>query len=117
MNLIHGIFILCSLWKISYCVYYIVTVLPYKHGVIMNEDLVKKFGELKSRHAELTAEKVKYEARKEQLSAEIKSIQDKYTEYDLSSIASVEKIIKDLTTQLDNELNSINEQYAKIKAV
>jgi hypothetical protein len=61
--------------------------------------------------------KLKYEAKKEQLSSEIKSIQDKYTQYDLSSVESVEKIIADLTSQLESELNSINEQYAKIKAV
>ena len=83
----------------------------------MNEDLISKFQSLKAKHSELTAEKLKYEAKKEQLSSEIKSIQDKYTEYDLSSIESVEKIIADLTSQLDSELTSINEQYAKIKAV
>ena len=109
-------FILCGLCKPFCCVYNNTIIKPYKYGVGM-EDLVKKFGELKSRHAELTAEKLKYEAKKEQLSSEIKSIQDKYTEYDLSTIGSVEKIIKDLTDQLNDELNSINEQYAKIKAV
>lgn len=83
----------------------------------MNDELVAKFQELKSKHAELTNEKLKYEAKKEQLSSEIKSIQDKYTEYDLSTVEAVEKIIKDLTNKLNDELNSINEQYEKIKAV
>lgn len=83
----------------------------------MNDDLVVKFQELKSKHAELTNEKLKYEAKKEQLASEIKSIQDKYTEYDLSTVKSVEKIISDLTSKLNDELNSINEQYEKIKAV
>ena len=35
----------------------------------MNDDLVSKFQELKSKHAELTNEKLKYEAKKEQLSS------------------------------------------------
>jgi chromosome segregation ATPase len=82
-----------------------------------NQELVTKFQELKSKHAELMAEKLKYEAKKEQLSSEIKAIQDKYTEYDLSTTESVEKIIADLTNQLDAELRSINEQYEKIKMV
>ena len=83
----------------------------------MNEDLVKKFQELKAKSAELTAEKVKYEAKKEQLTSDIKAIQNKYTEYDLSSVESVEKIITDLTDKLNKELVAINEQYAKIKAM
>ena len=83
----------------------------------MNEDLIAKFQELKAKHNALTAEKLKYEAKKEQLASEIKSIQDKYTEYDLSTMGSVEKIIADLTNQLSDELASINEQYSKIKAV
>lgn len=83
----------------------------------MNEDLVQKFQELKSRHAELLSEKLKYEAKKEQLVSEIKAIQDKYTEYDLSTAESVDKIISDLTAELESELKSINEQYNKIKAV
>lgn len=83
----------------------------------MNEDLVQKFQELKSRHAELLSEKLKYEAKKEQLVSEIKAIQDKYTEYDLSTAESVDKIISDLTAELTAELKSINEQYNKIKAV
>lgn len=83
----------------------------------MNEDLVAKFQELKTKHAELTAEKLKYEAKKEQLTSEIKAIQDKYKQYDLSSVESVEKIISDLTSQLETELKSISERYAAIKAV
>ena len=83
----------------------------------MNDDLVKKFQELKSKHDSLVAEKLKYEAKRDQLNIEIKAIQDKYTQYDLSSIESVESIIKDLTDQLDTELVNINEQYSKIKAV
>jgi len=83
----------------------------------MNDDLVKKFQELKSKHDSLVAEKLKYEAKRDQLNVEIKAIQDKYTQYDLSSIESVESIIKDLTDQLDTELVNINEQYSKIKAV
>ncbi len=83
----------------------------------MNEDLVQKFQELKSRHAELLSEKLKYEAKKEQLVSEIKAIQDKYTEYDLSTAESVDKIISDLTAELESELKSINEQYNKIKVV
>ena len=82
-----------------------------------NQDLVAKFQELKTKHAELTAEKLKYEAKKEQLSSEIKTIQDKYTDYDLSTVESVEKIISDLTEQLKSELANIDEQYSKIKAV
>jgi chromosome segregation ATPase len=78
---------------------------------------VQKFQELKSRHAELLSEKLKYEAKKEQLVSEIKAIQDKYTEYDLSTAESVDKIISDLTAELESELKSINEQYNKIKAV
>lgn len=85
--------------------------------MIMNDELVAKFQELKTKHAELTNEKLKYEAKKEQLASEIKSIQDKYTEYDLSTVESVEKIICELTNKLNEELNSINEQYEKIKAV
>lgn len=81
------------------------------------DKLIAKFQELKTKHSELTAEKLKYEAKKEQLATEIKEIQDKYPEYDLSSISSVEKIISDLTGQLELELNSINEQYEKIKAM
>lgn len=83
----------------------------------MNEELIAKFQELKTKHAELTTEKLKYEAKKEQLNTEIKAIQDKYKDYDLSTIDSVEKIITSLTSQLETELININEQYAKLKAV
>lgn len=83
----------------------------------MDDNLVAKFQELKSKHAELTNEKLKYEAKKEQLVSEIKAIQEKYKEYDLSTVESVEKIITDLTNKLNDELSSITEQYEKIKAV
>lgn len=81
----------------------------------MKENLVSKFQELKSKHDELVSEKLKCEARKDQLDAEIKSIQEKYTNYDLSSIDSVNNIISTLTEQLSTELNNINEQYTKLK--
>jgi chromosome segregation ATPase len=83
----------------------------------MDDKLVARFQELKTKHSELMSEKLKYEAKKEQLASEIKTIQDKYTEYDLSTIESVESIIADLTNQLTSELNSIEEQYSKIKAL
>lgn len=82
-----------------------------------NDELIVKFNELKTKHSELTAEKLKYEAKLEQLNTDIKTIQDKYPEYDLSTVESVEKIIGDLTSKLTDELNSINEQYNKIKAL
>lgn len=82
-----------------------------------SNELISKFTELKNRQAELTAEKVKYETKLEQLNNEIKIIQNKYSDYDLSSIESVEKIISDLTIQLTNELADINTQYEKIKAM
>lgn len=81
----------------------------------MQKDLVAKFQELKSRQSELTAEKLKYETRLEQLSNEMKQIQDKYHEYDLSSVESVELIIKNLESQLDKELEDINKRYMIIK--
>lgn len=81
------------------------------------DNLVEKFKELKSKHDALVAEKLKYEAKKEQLHSEIKAIQDKYSEYDLSSVESVEKIISELTLQLNTELAYISEQYSKLKAV
>jgi chromosome segregation ATPase len=84
-------------------------------GHIM-DDLVAKFQELKNKHTELIAERVKYEARREQLKSEIENIQSKYTSYDLSTVKSVDKIIKTLTNQLENELKKISEQYDKIKA-
>jgi chromosome segregation ATPase len=68
------------------------------------DDLVAKFQELKNKHTELIAERVKYEARREQLKSEIENIQSKYTSYDLSTVKSVDKIIKTLTNQLENEL-------------
>lgn len=81
----------------------------------MQKDLVSKFQELKSRQSELTAEKLKYETKLEQLSNEMKQIQDKYPEYDLSSVESVELIIKNLESQLDKELEDINKRYMMIK--
>lgn len=83
----------------------------------MNEDLISKFQQLKQKHSSLIAEKLKYEAKCDQLSTEIKAIQDKYTEYDLSTIESVESIIEDLTDKLNSELTKISEQYEKIKAI
>ena len=80
------------------------------------DDLVAKFQELKNKHTELIAERVKYEARREQLKSEIENIQSKYTSYDLSTVKSVDKIIKTFTNQLENELKKISEQYDKIKA-
>ena len=80
------------------------------------DDLVAKFQELKNKHTELIAERVKYEARREQLKSEIENIQSKYTSYDLSTVKSVDKIVKTLTNQLENELKKISEQYDKIKA-
>lgn len=82
-----------------------------------NDELVKKYQALKSKHDELLSEKLKCEAKKDQLAAEIRTIQDKYPEYDLTTVESVESIIKMLSDQLDNELTSITEQYNKIKAV
>lgn len=81
------------------------------------DDLVKRFQELKTKHNELTAEKLKCEAKKEQLLLEIKTIQDKYPNYDLSTTESVESIIKELSSKLAEDLRNINEQYEKIKAI
>lgn len=83
----------------------------------MNDELVQKFQTLKNKHSELTAEKLKCEAKKEQLANELKLIQDKYPEYDLSSAESVESIINNLTEQLTVELDNINKQYEQIKAL
>lgn len=83
----------------------------------MDNELIAKFQELKAKHAELTAEKMKYEAKKEQLCSEMKVIQDKYPEYDLSTSESVKAIITDLTDKLNKELNEISEQYEKLKGV
>lgn len=82
----------------------------------MNNDLVKQFQDLKLKHNELLSEKIKYEAKRDQLSIEIKSIQDKYPEYDLSSIDSVKSIIEKMTDTLTAELNDITNQYNQIKA-
>lgn len=82
-----------------------------------NNYLISKFQELKSKQAELTAERLKYIAKKDQLDSEIKAIQEKYKEYDLSTAESVDKIISELTDQLNKELSIIEEQYAKLKAV
>lgn len=83
----------------------------------MNNDLINKFQVLKQRHAELIAEKAKCEAKRDQLLTEIKLIQDKYPEYDLSNSDSVDEIINQLTSKLESDLNRINDQYEKIKAV
>ena len=82
-----------------------------------NDELVAKFQEMKTKLAELTAEKLKYEAKRDQLNTEIKSIQDKYSEYDLSTIQSVENIISKLTINLSAELEKITNQYNQLKVV
>ncbi len=82
-----------------------------------NNELVAKFQEMKTRLAELTAEKLKYEAKRDQLNTEIKSIQDKYSEYDLSTIQSVENIISKLTINLSAELEKITNQYNQLKVM
>ena len=82
-----------------------------------NNELVAKFQEMKTKLAELTAEKLKYEAKRDQLNTEIKSIQDKYSEYDLSTIQSVENIISKLTTNLSAELEKITNQYNQLKVM
>lgn len=83
----------------------------------MSDVLIKKFQDLKAKHDELVTEKVKYEAKRDQLNTEIKEIQNKYPNYDLSTIESVENLITDLTTKLDAELTNINKQYLELKAV
>lgn len=83
----------------------------------MSDVLIKKFQDLKAKHDELVTEKVKYEAKRDQLNTEIKEIQNKYPNYDLSTIESVENLIADLTTKLDAELTNINKQYLELKAV
>lgn len=80
------------------------------------QELIDKFALLKSKHAELTAEKLRCEAKKEQLISEIKAIQEKYPDKDLSTIESVEKTVADMTTDLSALLSDIEEQYAQIKA-
>ena len=82
-----------------------------------NNELVAKFQEMKTKLAELTAEKLKYEAKREQLNTEIKSIQDKYSEYDLSTTQSVENIISKLTINLSAELEKITNQYNQLKVI
>lgn len=82
-----------------------------------NNELVAKFQEMKTKLAELTAEKLKYEAKRDQLNTEIKSIQDKYTDYDLSTTQSVENIISKLTINLNTELEKITKQYNQLKVM
>lgn len=82
-----------------------------------NNELVAKFQEMKTKLAELTAEKLKYEAKRDQLNTEIKSIQDKYSEYDLSTTQSVENIISKLTINLSAELEKITTQYNQLKVM
>ena len=82
-----------------------------------NNELVAKFQEMKTKLAELTAEKLKYEAKRDQLNTEIKAIQDKYSEYDLSTTQSVENIISKLTTNLSAELEKITNQYNQLKVM
>lgn len=82
-----------------------------------NNELVAKFQEMKTKLAELTAEKLKYEAKRDQLNTEIKSIQDKYSEYDLSTTQSVENIIGKLTINLSAELEKITNQYNQLKVM
>lgn len=81
----------------------------------MDNELITKFQELKTKHNELMAEKMKYEAKKEQLCAEMKVIQDKYPEYDLSTTESVKEIVNNLTEKLNTELNDIIKQYEQLK--
>lgn len=81
----------------------------------MDNELITKFQDLKAKHNELVAEKMKYEAKKEQLCAEMKVIQDKYPEYDLSTTESVKEIITNLTEKLNTELNDIIKQYEQLK--
>ena len=82
-----------------------------------NNELVAKFQEMKTKLAELTAEKLKYEEKRDQLNTEIKSIQDKYSEYDLSTTQSVENIISKLTINLSTELEKITNQYNQLKVM
>lgn len=82
-----------------------------------NNELVAKFQEMKTKLAELTAEKLKYEAKRDQLNTEIKAIQDKYSEYDLSTTQSVENIISKLTINLSAELEKIANQYNQLKVM
>lgn len=81
------------------------------------QELIDKFSLLKNKHAELTAEKLRCEAKKEQLTSEIKTIQAKYPDRDLSTVESVEKTITSMTGELSQLLTSIEEQYTQIKAM
>ena len=81
----------------------------------MDNESITKFHELKAKHNQLMAEKMKYEAKKEQLCAEMKVIQDKYPEYDLSTTESVKEIVNNLTEKLNTELNDIIKQYEQLK--
>lgn len=81
------------------------------------QELIDKFSLLKNKHTELTAEKLRCEAKKEQLVLEIKSIQEKHPDLDLSTKESVEKTISSMTDELGKLLKIIEEQYDKIKAV
>lgn len=80
------------------------------------QELIDKFTLLKNKHTELTAEKLRCEAKRDQLAYEIKAIQEKYPEYDLSTAESVEKTITTMTNDLSKLLASIEEQYTQIKA-
>lgn len=80
------------------------------------QELIDKFSSLKNKHAELTAEKLKCEARKEQLTLEIKAIQDKYPDHDLSTKESVEKTISSMTNELSKLLADIENKYTQLKA-
>jgi septation ring formation regulator EzrA len=92
-------------------------VLFYDGDSMNTQELIDKFSLLKNKHAELTAEKLRCEAKKEQLTSEIKTIQAKYPDRDLSTVESVEKTITSMTGELSQLLTSIEEQYAQIKAM
>ena len=81
------------------------------------QELIDTFSLLKNKQSELTAEKLRCEARREQLISEIKTIQAKYPEHDLTTIESVEKTISSMTEQLSQLLTSIEEQYSQLKAI
>ena len=87
-------------------------------GDSMNtQELIDKFALLKNKHAELTAEKLRCEAKKEQLVLEIKALQAKHSDLDLSTKESVEKTISSMTDELSRLLATIEDQYAQIKAL
>lgn len=83
----------------------------------MNENLIAKFQDLKSKQNELLSEKMRCEAKIDQMNLEIKRIQDKYPDYNLTTKESVEQIISELTEKLNHDLCVIEEQYNKIKLV